>query len=234
MSSPVNGWSAASRVLLVDADALFRSLLKEELDAQADLSVADTAPSRDSARASARSSKPDLVIVSAHLDERLDGFLLCRDLRSSPDPPAVLVLLDQQDPGEILTALESGAAGTMSREEPLEDGLRNIRAALRGEACVPRRMLGGVLGALISRRRETDEVHRRYARLSRREREVLDLLAQGHDHTRIASVLVISPQTARTHIQNILEKLEVHSRLEAASLALEHDLTSPAGGTRGL
>ena len=234
MTGFVNGSTVASRVLLVDADGLFRSVMEEALAAEADLTVVGTAASREAGRVSAHTFRPDLVVISAHLEERLDGFLLCRELHSSPHSPAVLILLDQHEPGEILSALDSGALGTMSREEPFQDALRNIRAALRGEACVPRRMLGLVLGALISRRRETNEVHRRYERLSRREREVLDLLAKGQDHTRIASALVISPQTARTHIQNILEKLEVHSRLEAASLALEHDLTNVTGGSREL
>jgi DNA-binding NarL/FixJ family response regulator len=144
----------------------------------------------------------------------------------------VLVLIDTQDATEILSALETGAVGTVSRDDRLDDVLRTVRGALRGEACVPRRLLGSVLGELIARRRRDDAVQLRYGRLSRREREVLALLAEGLDHTRIATALVISPQTARTHIQNILEKLEVHSRLEAAGLALEHDLVGSEGGGR--
>jgi DNA-binding NarL/FixJ family response regulator len=118
----------------------------------------------------------------------------------------------------------------VSRDEGLADMLRNIRAAIRGEACVPRRLLGGVLAELIARRRRDDAVQQKYERLSRREREVLSLLAEGSDHMHIARLLVISPQTARTHIQNILEKLEVHSRVEAAGLALEHNLVGVEGG----
>jgi two-component system nitrate/nitrite response regulator NarL len=226
----VNGGAPPASLVLVDGEDLFRSSFVEALEAEPDLHVVAAAATRDAGRAAAHDLTPDLVITAARLEQRLDGFLLCTEIRSKAPAPAVLILLDAQDPAEILLALEGGALGTLSREERLEDALRSIRAALRGEACVPRRMLGGVLGALISRRRETDEVHRRYERLSRREREVLALLAQGHDHTKIASMLVISPQTARTHIQNILEKLEVHSRVEAAGLVIEHGLTTPSGG----
>jgi two-component system, NarL family, nitrate/nitrite response regulator NarL len=77
---------------------------------------------------------------------------------------------------------------------------------------------------LIRRRQEHDEALRRLSRLTSREREVLSLLAQGGDNDSIAQVLVISPQTARTHIQNVLVKLGVHSRLEAAALAIHNGL----------
>jgi DNA-binding NarL/FixJ family response regulator len=173
--------------------------------------------------------QPALLLVAAHLDRRNEGLRLSRAVQDDDVRPHVLVLIDTQDPTEILSALETGAVGTVSRDDRLDDVLHTVRAALRGEACVPRRLLGGILGELIARRRRDDAVQQRYGRLSRREREVLALLAEGHDHTRIATALVISPQTARTHIQNILEKLEVHSRVEAAGLALEHDLVGSEG-----
>jgi two-component system, NarL family, nitrate/nitrite response regulator NarL len=85
-------------------------------------------------------------------------------------------------------------------------------------------MLGYLLERLIRRRQEQDEAVRRLGRLTAREREVLSLLAEGGDNDSIAQVLVISPQTARTHIQNVLVKLGVHSRLEAAALAIQNGL----------
>jgi DNA-binding NarL/FixJ family response regulator len=226
----VSATAHPATVVLADSYELFRSAFVESLDSEPDIKVVGATGTGDMAESLVCDLAPDLLITATHLDQRHDGIRLCRRVRSGARPPAVLLLLDEQVPSEILSALESGALGTVARQDRLEDVMRNIRAALRGEACVPRRMLGGVLGALIARRRETDEVQGRYERLSRREREVLALLAEGRDHTQIASTLVISPQTARTHIQNILEKLEVHSRVEAAGLALEHGLTTVQGG----
>jgi DNA-binding NarL/FixJ family response regulator len=223
---------APATVVLVDAESLFRSALAEALDAEPDLRVVGEAGTGDQARTLVHQLGPDLLVTAVHLDRPHEGIRLSRDVQSSAAPPRVLVLLEEQDATDILAALESGAVGTVSRDEGLADMLRNVRAALRGEACVPRRMLGGVLSELISRRRKDEAVMRRYERLSRREREVLTLLSEGHDHTRIATLLVISPQTARTHIQNILEKLEVHSRVEAAGLALEHGLVNAEGSRR--
>jgi DNA-binding NarL/FixJ family response regulator len=219
-------------VVLADAEKLFRSALAEALDAEFDLRVVGEASTREQARTLVESLSPDLLLTAGDLDRPQEGLRLSRDSQTCTPPPRVLVLLDEQIATDILAALETGAVGTVSRDEGLADMLRNIRAAMRGEACVPRRLLGGVLAELIARRRRDDAVQRKYERLSRREREVLALLAEGLDHTRIATVLVISPQTARTHIQNILEKLEVHSRLEAAGLALEHALVGSEGGRR--
>jgi two-component system nitrate/nitrite response regulator NarL len=85
-------------------------------------------------------------------------------------------------------------------------------------------MLGALLARLIRRRREQDEAIRRMSRLTRREKEVLALLAGGADNDAIAQALVISPQTARTHIQNVLGKLGVHSRLEAAAFVMQNGI----------
>jgi DNA-binding NarL/FixJ family response regulator len=95
------------------------------------------------------------------------------------------------------------------------------RAVRRGETIVPSTMLGNLLTRLMRRRQEQDEAYRHISRLTPREREVLRLLVEGRGTEAIAMTLVISPQTARTHIQNILAKLGVHSRLEAAALVNE-------------
>jgi DNA-binding NarL/FixJ family response regulator len=216
-------------MVLGELPGLFRAALVEALDSQPDLDVVGVAGSGAEVHALALRLRPALLLVAAHLDRRNEGLRLSRAVQDDVVRPHVLVLIDTQDPTEILSALETGAVGTVSRDDRLDDVLRTVRAALRGEACVPRRLLGSILGELIARRRRDDAVQQRYGRLSRREREVLALLAEGHDHTRIATALVISPQTARTHIQNILEKLEVHSRVEAAGLALEHDLVGSEG-----
>jgi DNA-binding NarL/FixJ family response regulator len=85
-------------------------------------------------------------------------------------------------------------------------------------------MLGPLLTTLMRQRKQEDAALERILRLTQREKEVLALLAEGADNEAIARALVISPQTARTHIQNILGKLNVHSRLEAAAIAMQNGL----------
>ena len=97
-----------------------------------------------------------------------------------------------------------------------------MRALHRGEMLVPPRMLGNVFAQLIWHRKEHENVARKVARLTPREREVLWLLAEGSGNEAIGNALHISPQTARTHIQRVIKKLGVHSRLEAAVLVTQN------------
>jgi DNA-binding NarL/FixJ family response regulator len=137
----------------------------------------------------------------------------------------VLVLHENADILKLTECLEAGAAGFQTTELTVDELATSIASVLRGEAVVPRRLLGALLGNLIQRRRRDNEAATRFARLTRREREILTLVADGEDRQSIARALFISPQTARTHIQNMLTKLEVHSRIEAARFAHEHGYT---------
>jgi len=97
-----------------------------------------------------------------------------------------------------------------------------VRAIARGELSVPRAMQGALVRGLRDSQRERERAVALFARLTRRESEVVELLADGLNHHAVADVLCISPQTVRTHIQNSLAKLEVGSRLEAAAIARRH------------
>jgi DNA-binding NarL/FixJ family response regulator len=123
-----------------------------------------------------------------------------------------------------LRALEAGADGFLPATAPLAELESALQRVVRGETYIPPGMLGGLLRELIDRRRQDDAVLRRFTRLSRREREVLGLISQGESLSEMASVLFVSHHTIRTHVQNVLEKLEVHSRVEAASLVAEYEL----------
>lgn len=131
----------------------------------------------------------------------------------------VIVLAPEVREPDLLAALEAGALGYVSREESLDRLVYDIRGALTGQACLPRDKLAPILRMLIERRRDDEERAERLRRLSRREHEVLTHLGRGMSNDEIASALFLSRATVRTHVQNILTKLGVHSRLEAISLA---------------
>lgn len=130
----------------------------------------------------------------------------------------VILAPDVREP-EMLAALEAGALGYVSREEQVDRLVYDVRGALNGQACLPRDKLASVLRLLIERRRQEDEQTGRLRGLSRREKEVLTHLGHGLSNEEIASVLFVSRATVRTHVQNILRKLQVHSRLEAIAVA---------------
>jgi DNA-binding NarL/FixJ family response regulator len=106
----------------------------------------------------------------------------------------------------------------------LVDLIAAARSVHMGYPHIPQGMLAGLLMLLLQNRAEQDEAFRLIGRLTRREREVLALLADGGDNQSIAQALVISPQTARTHIQNVLTKMRLHSRLEAAMFVRQNGL----------
>jgi DNA-binding NarL/FixJ family response regulator len=140
---------------------------------------------------------------------------------AAADGRNVLVLHSRDDVAVLVSCLEAGALGFQTKDLDLPGLVAALSAVSAGEAVVPRQMLGGLLRDLIDKRRQDDDRMRLYNALTRREREILVLLGRGQDQDGIARELVISPQTARTHIQNVLSKLEVHSRMEAVTFAHE-------------
>jgi DNA-binding NarL/FixJ family response regulator len=211
------------RVLFADHEPLFREAIRLVLDHQSDLLVIAEADTGCQALALAEELLPDIAILAADLP-RCEGLDAVRLLVERVDGCRVLVLARDEDQDALLEALDAGAAGFVTRTSPLEDLIGAIRAVYRGEAMVPAMMLGPLLAALIRRRREQASVLQRISNLTRREREVLVLVCRGADSRSIADELVISPETARTHVQNVLSKLGVHSRLEAAALVGPDDL----------
>jgi DNA-binding NarL/FixJ family response regulator len=218
------------RVLLADGHSLFREALSTALAAELDLTVVGEARDGLEAVAEAARTSPDVAVLDADLPNG-DGVRAAWLIRERV-PGCRIVILASDEDAEILTsAVEAGAHGYLTKASPLTDLVEAIRSVHRGDTLVPARMLGSLLERLIDRRQEHDEAMRRLSRLTSREREVLALLAQGGDNDSIAQTLVISPQTARTHIQNVLVKLGVHSRLEAAALAIQNGVIEEMAGS---
>lgn len=218
------------RVLLADAHSLFREALSAVLAAEEDLVVVAEARNGVDAVSQASHADPHVAVLDVDLP-KYDGVHASRLIRERVPGCRVLVLAGTEDPEKLAAAVEAGANGYLTKASPLTELVDAIRSVNRGDTLVPANMLGHLLDRLIQHRRKQDEVVRRIARLTPREREVLTLLSQGGDNDSIARALVISPQTARTHIQNVLVKLRVHSRLEAAALAIQVGLVGEMAGS---
>ena len=206
----------AVRILLADEQSLFREAMKVVLESQPDLRVVAEASSGCQAAMEAARTSPNVAVLSATLPH-CDGIEATLRILDEADGCRVLVLSEQEDQQILLDALEAGACGYMTKESPLRELIEAVRAVHRGETLIPSWMLGSLLKVLIRRRREAARAMQLISSLTRREREVLALLTGGAGHDAIAERLVISPETARTHIQNVITKLGVHSRLEAAA-----------------
>ena len=209
------------RLLIAEGRALYGAAFDAAFAEESDFRVVgvtgDSAATLDLVPA----LRPDVVIVDARLPHS-GGIGICARLKASDDAPAVVVVDDAPRSDVLLDAIEADANGYLTRDIHRRSLIKSIRAVGLGEMCVPRTMVAPLVRGLKERRRQLYRTVELYDRLTRREREVLDLLADGLDHVAAAEVLVISPQTARTHIQNVLRKLEVHSRLEAAAIARQY------------
>jgi DNA-binding NarL/FixJ family response regulator len=214
---------AEVRILLADGHSLFREALSTALTAEPDLLVVGEARDGLEAVAEAARTEPQVAVLDAELPN-CDGVRAASLIRDRLPGCRIVLLAADEDPDILASAVEAGASGYLTKASPLTELVDAIRSVHRGDTLIPSRMLGSLLEQLIRRRQDHDEALRRLSRLTSREREVLTLLAQGGDNDSIAQVLVISPQTARTHIQNVLVKLGVHSRLEAAALAIQNGL----------
>jgi DNA-binding NarL/FixJ family response regulator len=212
----VAGEAAKIRVLLADEQALFREAVKIVLEAQRDFSVVAQAGDAVYAVAEAERTRPDIALVDTELPS-LGVEELTRRIKRSVPECGVMLLSPRAELGTLVSSVEAGASGYLTKDSGLDQLVEATRAVHRGETLVPSKMLGPLLDRLIHRGRDEDEAMRKLSRLTRREREVLALMMQGADNAIIAQALTISPETARTHIQNILGKLGLHSRLEAVA-----------------
>lgn len=208
------------RVLLEDAHSLFRQALKASLQEDGDIDVVAEASDDVDAVSEAERVRPDVIFLDANLPGA-DPIRTIAQLRERIPESRVVIVVDHDDPVLLAEAVEEGARGYVSKGSALADLIDTTHSVYRGETAIPRHMIGDLLATLLERRRKYQEANRKVASLTRREREVLSLLADGADSETIAHTLVISPETARTHLQNILQKLGVHSRLEAAAFVIQ-------------
>lgn len=217
--------SPRTTILLASRHALFRQALEVALHGESRLDVVAEAADGIEAVQEAVRLRPDVVLVEAELPGR-DGLQVTTILNRRLPGSKMLVLTDHQDVRLLTRALEAGASGCLAKDQPIEQLVRSVLAVTDGSFAIPDRLLAPLIeGFLLSRRQQVD-AFRRLSRLTPREREVLGLLAAGGDNHSIARALVISPETARTHVQKVLSKLHVHSRLEAAAFVAANDIVA--------
>lgn len=132
---------------------------------------------------------------------------------------AVLVL-GATDPDAMISAFDAGASSYVDEDATFEEIAEAVQHLVQGHAIVPPPLLGALLKHVIRRHRAEREAREQLGALTPREREVFDLVATGADNATVAEQLFISPATARTHVQRVFKKLDVHSRAEAVAFAI--------------
>jgi two-component system, NarL family, response regulator DegU len=211
------------RILLAGLGSLFREAVRVVLEMEPDLVVVAETDTGVEAVAGAERSRAHLALLQSEpsADETIRAAGL---IRKRLPQCKVAIIADQADQAAVIRALDAGATGFLTMESRLEGLIEAVRSIDRGEIVVPPQIVSGLIAKLIERRHGRREALRRVVLLTKRERQVLVLLANGVNNETIAQLLMVSPQTARTHVQNLLGKLDVHSRLEAAAFVTQNGL----------
>lgn len=200
------------KVLVVDDHKMVADGLAEILQRESDFEVIPPAGTVAEATASTRQHLPDVVLMDFRLPDG-DGIEATGIIKSERPQTKVVMLTASTDDSVLVSAIEAGCSGFITKDRASQDVVTAVRAAHAGEALISPDMLARVLPKLRRDRRGIG------TNLTARELEVLQLLAEGISGSSIAERLFISPKTARNHIQNILMKLNAHSRLEAVATA---------------
>jgi two-component system NarL family response regulator len=209
------------KVLIADQELTFAEVLAARLDDEEDIKVVGAAHGEVSSDWLIAGKSVDVVV----LDSDLAGGTanrLCAELVNRARSVQVIVLSSSSEPERIVNAIRAGAAAWVRKDESLERLLQAIRGVARGESWLPPRELGNVLRLLVREQDRHRKSEQMLAALTPRERAVLACLAEGTGRRdAVAEQLNLSVNTVRTHLQNLMAKLDVHSVLEAVALVRE-------------
>ena len=208
------------RVLIVDDHLSVAESLQALLSRQDDLDVGDVAINGETAIRLAADRPPQVVLMDQNLSGE-SGVAGATKILTAHPGTAVVMLTGGMTQDELIAAVEAGVSGYLMKATPASEIVRAIRRAAAGEILLPPDELASLLRLGRERARQRDERERSLPQLTKREGEVLALMASATDVERISTELKISVNTARGYIQNILEKLGAHSRLEAVVRATE-------------
>jgi len=209
-------------VLIVDDHQLFRTGLAELL-AEEGLKVVGAVGDGASALDLVVQCAPDVVLMDLEMPG-LSGVETTRQIAKIAPRTRVVVLTIDADEQSVADAIAAGACGYLLKGTSLPSLVAGIKAAVAGESLISAAVGVKLFGRLRADDRRTANEQRVYSELSERELEILKLLASGMRNAEIAKELFISPHTVRTHISNILAKLRISSRIEAAVYAIRNRL----------
>jgi two-component system, NarL family, response regulator DevR len=212
-----------TRVFLLDDHELVRRGLRELLEAESDLTVVGEASTMAEGLARIPATRPDVAILDVQLPDG-DGIEVCRDVRSEHPEIACLMLTSFADDEALLAAVIAGASGYVLKQIRESDLVESVRRAARGES-----LLDPTYVERVRQRLGRDVEDERLSRLSPQERRILEHIAEGKTNRQIASELFLAEKTVKNYVSNLLVKLGMSRRTEAAVFAVrveQHDRPS--------
>jgi DNA-binding NarL/FixJ family response regulator len=211
-----------ARIIIADDHELTRAGLRNMLEGERSLTLVGEATNGREAVALCQELRPDLALLDVRMPE-MDGLAATSAIRQSCPQTKVLIVTTHENPDYLLAALKAGAAGYVLKDVTRHDLLLTIRRVLRGESVLSGEIAARALHSLAGRptRQPSGLVQ---DLLTRREREVLDQIVEGHTNREIAQQLLLSVGTVKVHVEHIIAKLGVADRTQAAVRAIESGL----------
>lgn len=218
------GESEKLRVLVVDDHALFRRGLQMVLEQEPDLELVGEASDGTEAVEKAQELMPDVILMDVRMPKR-SGIEATVQIRDLMPHVKILMLTISDEEADLYEAIKAGASGYLLKEIPIEEVADAIRSVWAGQSRISPSMASKLLNefAAISKA-STEKPEIPAPRLTDREMEVLKLVAKGMNNRDIAKELYISENTVKNHIRNLLEKLHLHSRMEAVVYAVREKM----------
>jgi two-component system NarL family response regulator len=216
------------RVLIADDHALFRRGLEMVLEEEDDIDLVGQASDGTEAIAAAGEALPDVVLMDIRMP-KITGIEACRATKEVAPSAKIVMLTISDEEADLFEAIRAGASGYLLKDIPLDEVAEAVRAVHGGQSLINPSMAGKLLSEFATLAKRDDEEEERVQhvaapKLTDREMEVLKLVARGMNNRDIAKELFISENTVKNHVRNILEKLQIHSRMEAVMIAVRQKL----------
>lgn len=220
-ASPKQREQDTIRIVIADDHRAFAEALAATMRMERDLSVVAIVHDGQAAVEVALDKEPDVVLMDLTMPG-VDGVTATRRIKEANPDTRVVILSASEEDHTRARALDAGAEGYLSKERSVNEVTSSVRAVSQGKTLVPPEEARRIMSHLRKRRERDSAERERVERLTPRETEILQGLADGLSTEKLSSKLGISRNTLRTHIQNILFKLKVHSKVEALALAIRH------------
>jgi two-component system nitrate/nitrite response regulator NarL len=227
MSSP-----SPIRVLVVDDHALFRKGIASLVDAEHGFEMVGEAANGREAIEKARDLMPDIVLMDLSMPE-VDGLEATRRIKTELPHVRIVILTVEEEDQNLFEAVKNGAQGYLVKKIEPRALFETLRGVAQGEASISRLMAAKLMGEFRRQANRTGAGADRSPELSPREHEVLGLVAQGKSNKEIATALSVAENTVKNHLKNILEKLHLENRVQAATYALRAGLGKQPPKTTG-
>ncbi|WP_246004826.1 response regulator transcription factor [Nocardioides marmorisolisilvae] len=216
------GASEPVRVVVVDDQELFRRGLTMLLGVEPDIEVVGEAGDGVSAVELVAATTPDIVLLDVRMPKR-SGLEACMRIKEQAPSTRIIMLTVSDEEGDLYEAVKNGASGYLLKDSSIDEVAQAVRVVAEGQSLISPSMAAKLIDEFkeISR---ADREPGNAPRLTDRELEVLRLVAKGMNNREVAKQLFISENTVKNHVRNILDKLQLHSRMEAVMYAVREKL----------